>query len=184
MDPNAINLAGTLLTAVQNTKWTKTKREKLGVAVGQLHAELSTLVSTGKRLIRMMKRYNNGNDIDILRFMEQVEDQRVCVRRINLIFTKHGVRKALSIHAPSLVPLAVRASSKGVRLELLSRRIEDEYRRSMSMHPVEMWFPFERLTLPGNEELDSSRQELNKMEEQLEELRVFIAENFLVHEVI
>jgi len=179
-----VALGALALDSIKSLRLTRNNRPIIARGLGVLHRELSVLISNGDKILRSLKRHNNGKAIDLGILGQLIEDQRVIIRRINAELRRPKMRTALSLHAPQLEPLQVLLEGKSVRIELLRERVRPGRRHFEVLPPTWLRRGFGRVQLPDNPSIAQARRELRKIKAQVEELREFIVENFEVHEVV
>lgn len=177
-------LGSLAIEAMKSVRLTRNNRGIIAKAVGTIYRELSALVQNGDKILRMLRKHNNGKDINLDIVGQLIQEQHVIIDRINTTLRQRKVKTALSIHAPQLSPIQVLLEDKSVRLALLREEIEPIRGRHVEIMPLAWLRRFGRAELPTNASIDRSRRELRKIKSQTEELRSFIVEKFEVHEVV
>ena len=178
------SLGALALDSIKSLKLTRNNRSLIAKSVANIYRELGTLVENGDKILSMLRQHNNGKNINLHSLGLLLQEQHVIIDRINTILRKRKVKTALSIHAPELSPLQVLIEGKRVRIALLREEVEPTIGRAEPVPPVWLSRRFGRVKLPTNSSIDKSRRELRKIKSQVEELRIFIVNNFEVHEVV
>ena len=177
-------LASLALDSLKSIRLTRSNRTIIAAAIATVYRELVALIQNGDTILRMLRRHNNGKDIDLDFLWQLILEQHVIIDRINTTLKQRKVRTVLAIHAPQLSPLQVLLEGKKVRLALLREEVGPA--RSRPDDILYLWRArqFGISKLPSNSSIDRSRRELRKIKAQSEELRKFIVDNFQVHEVV
>ena len=180
----AAALGALVLDAIRSVRLTRSNRAVIAKAVGILYRELDALVQNGDKILRILRRHNNGKETDLDRLAQLIREQLGIMDRINKTFRQRKVKTALSIHAPQLSPLQVLLEGKRARLVLLREEVGPVRGRLAEGPTLARVKRFGKIKFPSDSSIDRSRRELRKIKAQLEELRTFIVETFDVHEVL
>jgi hypothetical protein len=176
-------LGALALESIKSLRLTRRNRNIIAKAVCTIYRELDALVENGDKILRMLKRHNNGHGINLRSLGHLIQEQQVIIARLNTKLKQSKVKTALSIHAPQLSPLQVLLEGKSARLAILREDV-NRVRRHIEVAPPDWIRRFGRIKLPSNSAIEKSRRELKKIKAQTEELRKFIVSNFQVHEVV
>lgn len=148
-----------------------------------LHRSLPAVVANGDQILSVLESHCNRETVDINRLYKLLKEQQSAFAQVKHIIESKNLPDVLSIHAPALDVLWVLVEQKEGRLRLLRSRVEYEAARREWDHPADLQSPVDRIDYPPIESVVKSRLELNRLGEQVEELRKFVANELGIGDV-